>query len=59
MAMNRFRISCSRSRRVGGEVPPSDQVVRRRGEAEDPIDEASAAVAQAPQQADGLHPAEG
>src|SRR5882672_6877825 len=41
------------------QIAPADQVVRRGGEGEDPIDEAAAAVAQFAEQPDGFHPPEG
>src|SRR5688500_14138939 len=47
------------SRRPRGQRPPSHQVVRRRGEGDDPIDLSSTAMPKLPQQPDGLHPAEG
>ena len=60
------RVSCS-TPRGGGDPSTSgwcqqcsqaDQVVGRRGEGHDPIDELAAAVPQLAQPADGLHPAE-
>src|SRR5215210_2009248 len=47
-----------RSRGPRQQVPQADQVVGRRGEGHDPIDELSAAVPELPQATDGLHPAE-
>ena len=47
-----------RSRWPRKQGPQPDQVVRGGGEGHDPIDAFTAAVAQLPQPADGLHPAE-
>ena len=48
----------STSRRPRQEGAQADQVVRRRGEGHDPIDEGAAAMAQLSQPAHRLHPAE-
>src|ERR1700692_2374353 len=47
-----------RSRGLRQERARGDQVVPRRGEGHDPIDEFAATMPQLPQPADGLHPAE-
>ena len=49
----------SSSRVLRHEIAPPDQVVRRRGEGKDPVDESAAAMAELAEQADRFHPAEG
>ena len=46
------------SGRAGGQRLHSDEIVRGRGEDEDPVHSGDAAVTQLPEQADGLHPPE-
>src|SRR2546428_8612116 len=59
IAMLRIAPSPLSLRRLRHEIAPADQVVRGGGEGKDPIDEASASVAELPQQADRFQPAEG
>src|SRR5262245_52349186 len=57
MTMSHVHRSPRSLRRLRGEIAPTHQVVGGRSEAKQPIDERSAAVAQLPQERDGLQPA--
>src|ERR1700719_1060302 len=57
--MTRIRWSPYSSGRSRDQIAPADQLVRRGGEAHDPVDEAAAAMPELAQQPHGLHPAKG